>query len=120
MDAGGMIAARERRATPAAQGYEAIVANVVALVHALEAQAGETCRVGVGAPGAISRRTGLIKNSNTTCLNGKPLAQDLARELARPIRMENDANCFALSEALDGAGQARGVVFGVILGTGVG
>ena len=77
-------------------------------------------RVGVGTPGAISPRTGLIKNSNTTVLNGRPLDRDLARRWERPVRLENDANCFALSEAVDGAGAGARVVFGVILGTGVG
>lgn len=120
MNNDGAIVARERRSTPAAQGYDAILGNIVELVRALEARAGEACRVGIGTPGAISTRTGLLKNSNTTCLNGKPIQPDLERLLARPIRIENDANCFALSEALDGAGRGYDVVFGVIMGTGVG
>ena len=120
IDAAGAIVARERRPTPAALGYEAILANVVELVTRLERDAGELCRVGVGTPGSISSRTGLLKNSNTTCLNGTPIQQDLERRLGRPIRVENDANCFALSEAQDGAGRGRDVVYGVILGTGVG
>ena len=120
MNNDGAIVARERRSTPAAQGYDAILGNIVELVRALEARAGEACRVGIGTPGAISTRTGLLKNSNTTCLNGKPIQPDLERLLARPIRIENDANCFALSEALDGAGRGHDVVFGVIMGTGVG
>src|SRR5437762_7402993 len=76
--------------------------------------------VGVGMPGALSRVTGLVKNANSTWLIGRPLKQDLERALGREVRLENDANCFALSEAIDGAGQGAPVVFGVILGTGVG
>jgi len=120
MDNAGAIVVRERRPTPAARGYDAILANVAALVRDLEARAGGACRVGIGTPGSISTRTGLLKNSNTTCLNGKPIQPDLERLLARAIRIENDANCFALSEARDGAGRGHEVVFGVILGTGVG
>jgi fructokinase len=120
MDARGEILLRERRATPPRDGYEAILQNLCDLVLSLERRAGESCRVGLGTPGAISTRTHTLKNSNTTCLNGRPLHTDLARLLARPIRIANDANCFALSEALDGAGKGYGVVFGVILGTGVG
>ena len=110
----------ERRPTPQASGYDAILKNIHALVLDLEKKAGQSCRVGIGTPGAISTRTGCLKNSNTVCLNGKPLKDDLEKILARPIRLANDANCFALSEALDGAGQGAGVVFGVIMGTGVG
>lgn len=120
MDAAGTILARERRPTPAAQGYDAILTNVVDVVRTLEARAGQPCRVGIGTPGAISTRTGRLKNSNTTCLNGQPIHTDLAQRLGRPIRLENDANCFALSEARDGAGRGQAVVFGVIIGTGVG
>lgn len=120
MDTTGAILRRERRPTPAADGYGAILAHLVQLVRDLEADAGATCRVGIGTPGAISSRTGRLKNSNTTCLNGQPLLEDLQQQLARPIRIANDANCFALSEALDGAGHGADVVFGVILGTGVG
>ncbi|MFL6651579.1 MAG: ROK family protein, partial [Sulfurifustaceae bacterium] len=116
----GTVLARERRATPAAEGYDAILRTVVALVQHLEASVGQTCRVGVGTPGAISTRTGRLKNSNTTCLNGQPLLDDLQQRLAREIRLANDANCFALSEARDGAARDAAVVFGVILGTGVG
>lgn len=120
MGASGEILARERRPTPQAEGYAAVLENICALVHDLERGAGQPCHIGIGTPGAISARTGLLKNSNTVCLNGKPLQQDLENQLAREIRIANDANCFALSEALDGAGQGHGVVFGVILGTGVG
>lgn len=120
MDEGGAARARERRATPAAAGYEAILDNVVTLVSDLERGAGAACRVGIGTPGALSSRTGRLKNSNTTCLNGRPIREDLERRLGREIRIANDANCFALSEALDGAARGAEVVFGVILGTGVG
>jgi fructokinase len=116
----GKMLYRERRPTPQADGYDAILKNIHALVSDLEKKAGQSCRVGIGTPGAISTRTGYLKNSNTVCLNGNPVKDDLEKILARPIRLANDANCFALSEALDGAGQGAGVVFGVILGTGVG
>ncbi len=121
MDAGGTILFRERRPTPAAQGYEAILENIHDIVRHLEAQAGGArCPVGIGTPGATSAVTGMLKNSNTTCLIGKPIRDDLEKRLERPVRIANDANCFALSEALDGAGMNEPVVFGVILGTGVG
>lgn len=119
MDDFGMELARERRPTPVAEGYTAILANVAALVRDLEARHGR-CSVGIGTPGAISTATSRLKNSNTTCLNGQPIQADLERLLERPVRIANDANCFALSEALDGAGRGARVVFGVILGTGVG
>jgi len=116
----GATLARRRVDTPAAAGYEAIVAAVRDLVAALESKAGSTCAVGVCTPGAFSARTGLLKNSNTTCLNGRDLRRDLESALQRPVMIENDANCFTLSEAVDGAGTDHGVVFGVIMGTGVG
>lgn len=120
MDAAGNIFYRERRPTPQAEGYNAILDNVRALVSDLETKAGSRCHVGIGTPGALSPTTGCLKNSNTVCLNGRPVKSDLERLLAREIRIANDANCFALSEALDGAAQGAGVVFGVIIGTGVG
>ena len=120
MNDSGEILTRERRATPQADGDEAILANIRDLVLELEQRAGASCRVGLGTPGAISTKTGFLKNSNTVCLNGQPVKQDLEKLLAREIRIANDANCFALSEALDGAAQGESVVFGVILGTGVG
>ena len=116
----GEILARERRPTPRADGYHAILTDIRDLVLELERHTGARCRVGLGTPGAISAKTGLLKNSNTVCLNGRPVKQDLEHLLAREIRIANDANCFALSEALDGAAQDTPVVFGVILGTGVG
>ena len=111
---------RRRYPTPIDGGYSAILDTMVSLVDELEEHAGAPCRVGIGTPGALSRKTGRIKNSNTTCLIDQPLQGDLSALLKREIRMENDANCFALSEALDGAGQGQAVVFGMILGTGVG
>jgi fructokinase len=120
MDAAGHILHRLRRPTPQAAGYAAILDNIRALVLALEQAAGHPCTVGIGTPGALSTRTGRLKNSNTVCLNGQPLHADLTQLLGRPVRLANDANCFALSEALDGAAAGLPVVFGVILGTGVG
>ncbi len=110
---------RERVATP--QGdYPATLRVVVELVAATEKKVGAGATVGVGIPGAESRASGLIKNANSTCLIGKPLKRDLEAALQREVRIANDANCFALSEAVDGAGARAQVVFGVILGTGVG
>ncbi len=105
---------RKRVASPRGD-YRATLQSIKTLVE----EAGEGS-VGIGIPGALSRTTGLVKNANSTWLIGKPLRQDLERALGRPVRIENDANCFALSEATDGAGQGAQVVFGVILGTGVG
>ena len=118
-DAGGERA-RLRVATP--QGdYAGTIRAVADLVRRLEAQVGTPCRIGVGHPGALSPATGLIKNANSTALNGRPLDRDLREALQRDaIRLANDANCFAVSEAADGAGRGAPVVFGVILGTGVG
>jgi len=116
---GGEVLARRRVATP--QGdYPATLAAVVGLVTAVENELGQRGSVGVGMPGALSRRTGLVKNANSTCLIGKPLQGDLESLLGRPVRLANDANCFALSEAADGAAAGGDVVFGVIIGTGVG
>jgi fructokinase len=119
MDARGETLARRRAPTPA-HDYVAILQTITALVREMESEIGARASVGLGTPGVISPRTGLVKNSNTTGLNGKPLDKDLAALLGRPVRIENDANCFALSEAVDGAGAGGRVVFGVILGTGVG
>jgi len=114
LDAAGHEVFRKRIPTPRGD-YEATVAAVVSLVA--EAGAGT---VGVGIPGALSRATGRVKNANSTWLIGRSLKEDLEKALKREIRLENDANCFTLSEAVDGAGQGARVVFGVILGTGVG
>lgn len=110
---------RERVATPRGD-YAATVATVANLVALAEAKVGTGTTVGVGIPGAESRVTGLIKNANSTWLIGQPLRADLERALDRSVKIANDANCFALSEAVDGAAAGTKVVFGVILGTGVG
>lgn len=124
LEGGGTEVLRRRIATPAGTGgdagYQAIVDALVGLVHAAEAELGTRASVGIGTPGAVSPATGRIKNSNTTCLIGRPLREDLERALGREVRLCNDANCFALSEAVDGAAAGAEVVFGVILGTGVG
>ena len=120
LDPGDAEIVRRRYPTPIDGGYPAILNAIVSLVDELEEHAGASCRVGIGTPGALSRKTGRLKNSNTTCLIDQPLQGDLSALLKREIRIENDANCFALSEALDGAGQGQAVVFGMILGTGVG
>ncbi|WP_036259622.1 ROK family protein [Methylocapsa aurea] len=119
LDRDGAELLRRRVPTPPGD-YAGALRAIANLVAFLEAQIGRRGTVGVAAPGAISARTGLLKNSNSTALNGEPLDRDLAAILGRPIRLENDANCFALSEAIDGAAAGAGVVFGVILGTGVG
>jgi fructokinase len=116
---GGEVRARRRVPTPR-DDYEATLGAVADLVRGLEAETGAGGPVGVGMPGAISPATGLVKNANSVWLNGRPLPDDLARLLPRPLRFENDANCFALSEAVDGAGRDARVVFGVIVGTGTG
>src|SRR2546423_1375190 len=119
IDPAGRELARKRIAAP--QGdHGATIAAVSKLVLELEGNFGETARVGIGIPGALSRVTGLVKNSNSTWLIGHPLKQDFEKALGRELKLENDANCFALSEAVDGAGKGADVVFGVILGTGVG
>ena len=110
-----------RRRVPTPQGdYDATIAAVTGLVRAAETELGATGSIGVGTPGAVSPATGRMKNCNSTCLNGRPLQQDLQRALNRDIRLANDADCFALSEATDGAAAGANTVFGVILGTGVG
>jgi fructokinase len=112
---------RGRRRVPTPRGrYGATLAAITTLVEGLERESGEPARVGIGMPGALSPATGLVKNANSVWLNGRPLHQDLERLLHRPLRFANDANCFALSEARDGAGEGAPVVFGVILGTGTG
>ena len=122
LDADGREKLRRREPTPP-EDYDAILALVATLVadaeQACGARAG-AASVGIGTPGSLSRATGLLRGSNSVCLNGMPVKRDLEARLGRPIAMANDANCFALSEATDGAGRGAGVVFGVILGTGVG
>jgi len=123
-DGGFDVVLRRRIPTESHRGYEAILETVAGFLGEIEAEAGlqpGTTSVGVGMPGGLTRE-GLVKNSNTVCLNGRPFRQDLARRLDRPVVFENDANCFALAETLLGAARPYrdGVVFGVILGTGVG
>src|SRR2546422_2099871 len=109
-----------RVATERERGYEHILGRVAEVVAALRPHAPEVRVVGIGTPGSLSARDGTLKNSNTTCLNGRPLHADLERRLGMPVRLENDANCFALAEARGGAALSHSLVFGVILGTGVG
>lgn len=118
LDVGGVEAERRRIATP--REYGASVRAMAGLVRDLEARAGERCTVGVGIPGSLSPVTGLVRNANSTWLQDRPLDRDLGAVLDREVRVMNDANCFALSEASDGAGAGAASVFGVILGTGVG
>lgn len=120
LDQSGRVLARKRVPTPAADGYAQILKTIHDVVAHLEVETGAPCTVGIGTPGALSTRTHTLKNSNTLSLNGKPIKQDLEAILKREIRIENDANCFVLSEAIDGAASQYRVVFGVIMGTGVG
>jgi fructokinase len=110
---------RRRIASPR-DDYAGTVEAIGRLVEDLERELDVEASVGIGTPGAVSPATGLMKNCNSVWLNGRPLAADLARRLGRPVRLANDANCFALSEARDGAGAGARVVFGVIVGTGTG
>jgi len=119
LDRTGAELLRYRVDTPRGD-YAGTIAAIAALVHRLEAETGSTGTVGAGIPGSASRRTGLIKNANSTWLNGMPLAEDLSKTLGREVRVANDANCLAVSEATDGAAAGARVVFGVILGTGCG
>jgi fructokinase len=119
LDGQGNECFRKRLPTPQRQ-YDATLRTIRQLVEEAEQVAGQACTLGIGTPGAISPVTGLMKNSNSVVLNGKPVRTDLESLLQRPIRLENDANCFALSEATDGAAAGASVVFGVIVGTGTG
>jgi fructokinase len=119
LDDDGGVLARRRVATPK-QDYEGTVEAIASLAESLEAETSARASVGVGMPGAISPASGLVKNANSTWLIGRPLDRDLATRLGRPVRLANDANCFALSEAVDGAASDARVVFGVIVGTGTG
>lgn len=110
---------RERVPTPSVS-YEAIISTITGLVKSFDNRLGKKGTVGIGIPGAISPRTGLVKNANTTCLIGHAFDRDLSVALEREVRIANDANCFVLSEATDGAGANADVVFGVIVGTGAG
>jgi fructokinase len=119
LDEEGVQLDRRRVATPR-EDYDGTLRAMVGLVRDLEAATGRRGTVGVGIPGALSPATGLVKNANSTWIIGRPLDRDLSSLLERPVRLANDANCFALSEAVDGAGAGARVVFGVIVGTGTG
>jgi len=119
LDAGATLLHARRVATPASD-YPAICTAIAGLVTSLEAEHGVRATVGIGMPGSVSPRTGLVRNANTVCLNGRPLGQDLSRALQRPVRLENDANCLVLSEINGGAASSGQCVFGVIIGTGTG
>ncbi|HVL74363.1 MAG TPA: ROK family protein, partial [Beijerinckiaceae bacterium] len=119
LESGGAVLARRRIPTPQ-HDYEACIAAAADLVREIEAEVGRQGSVGIGIPGAISPATGLVKNANSVWLNGKPLDRDMERALGRPVRVENDANCLAVSEAVDGAGAGARIVWAAILGTGVG
>ncbi len=114
----GAFLARRREPNPG--GYDAAIATVGRLIAAVEAETGASGPVGVATPGSISPVSGLMRNANSTWLNGRPFARDLEQALGRPVRLANDANCLALSEAVDGAGAGKAVVFAVIVGTGCG
>ena len=118
------ILARTRIPTPydknPEKAYRIILTSIGNLIEKLEADTASTCSIGIGTPGTISSLSGLMKNSNTVCLNGKSLLKDLEQHIGRKVRIANDANCFALSEALHGAGKDYDSVFGIIMGTGVG
>ena len=118
LDASGAECFRRRIATPR-EDYEGTLAAIATLVREAEAAVGPAT-VGIGMPGTISPATGLVKNANSTWLNGQPLARDVVRTLGREVQFANDANCFALSEAVDGAAAGETIVFGVIVGTGTG
>lgn len=119
LDRAGVAIARDRIATPSGN-YRATLNAIAGLKRSLETAAGVAGPLGVGIPGSISKRTGLVHNANSTCLNGQDLSADLAGLIGQPVRLANDANCFALSEATDGAGAGASTVLGVILGTGTG
>jgi fructokinase len=118
LGANGEVRVRERIDTPRA--YEPTIDAITAMVRRIEVALADTATVGLGIPGVIVPDTGLVKNANSTWLNGQPLQRDLSAALNREVRVQNDANCFALSEASDGAAAGAPVVFGVIMGTGVG
>jgi fructokinase len=119
IDRQGAVHGRRRVATPAGD-YAGTIAAAVELVHGIESELGGRMTVGIGIPGTPAARSGLVKNANSTWLIGRPLGRDLEAALGRTVRLANDANCFALSEASDGAAAGCGSVFGIILGTGVG
>ena len=119
LDPQGNELLRQRVATPTGN-YSATLEQICKLIKDCEQQVSQSCSVGICIPGTLSPDTGRVKNANSTCLIGHPLDQDLQQQLQRPIKIANDADCFTISEATDGAGAGSGTVFGVILGTGVG
>jgi fructokinase len=119
LDATGRVQARRRIASPRGD-YDATIRALAGLIAAVEDEAGAHGTIGIAIPGSISPRTGLIQNANSVWLNGRPLHADLETALDRPVRLANDANCFAISEAVDGAAAGARIVFGVIIGTGCG
>jgi fructokinase len=119
LDNRGIVCLRRRLATPRGN-YEATLHTIADLARDVMRELGVPCTIGIGIPGAISPASGLVKNANSVWLNAKPLQQDLERLIGQPLRLSNDANCFALSEATDGAAAGAAVVFGVIVGTGTG
>jgi len=119
LDNNGYELIRHRVETPAGN-YQATLHAIVELIQFIEVSTSESGSIGIGTPGALSPATNLLRNSNSVCMNGQPVKHDLEKMLGREIRMANDANCFALSEATDGAAQGAPVVFGVIIGTGTG
>ena len=102
------------------KNYDGTIQGIISIVKKFENDFGNSESVGIGMPGAVSSDSALVKNANSIWLNGKPFKKDLEKELSRNVNLENDANCFALSEAVDGAGKGHSVVFGVIIGTGTG
>ena len=119
LDSSGSELVRQRVATPV-NDYQQVLKTIVDLIDFAEQKTGQQGSIGIGTPGAISPATGLLRNSNSVCLNGQPVKQDIEKILGREIRIANDANCFALSEATDGAAQGAATVFAVIVGTGTG
>lgn len=120
MDENNQVIERVRRPTLAKEGYHAVLQQLVAIVAQVQSATDQRCTVGMGTPGVKDPHTGLMKFSNTQCLNDNALEKDLQALIKQPLRIANDANCFALSEAMDGAAKEAHVVFGIILGTGVG
>ena len=119
LDHSGTIVAERRIASPQSD-YAATIAALAAIIGDLEQSVGAPGTIGIGMPGSLSPKSGLVQNANSTWLNGRPLKADLESRLGRAVRLANDANCFALSEATDGAGLGHAIVFGVIVGTGCG
>ena len=119
LDAAGGMRLRRRQPTPH-NGYNEAVGKLAGMILAAEREIGDSCSIGIGIPGTPRPRTGLVENSHNTPYNGRPLQSDLERLLARKVRMENDANCLALSEACDGAARGSRLAFAAVLGTGAG